>query len=656
MCGLSGVFAGQLPDLDHLRRMNDALRHRGPDDGDLWVDSDAGIALGHRRLAILDLSPAGHQPMQSQSGRFVIAFNGEIYNHLDLRSELDDPGRAWRGHSDTETLLAGFEAWGVRHTLERTVGMFAIALWDKAERNLYLARDRMGEKPLYFGWTRKAFVFASELKALTRFPGFDNAVDKNVVALFMQYGSVPAPYSIYSRIFKLEPGCLLTVNSEGAAAPMGEATFAPFRRGGLSVEKYWSLPDVVERARTELLSSERDAVDALEAALSRSIGLQSIADVPLGAFLSGGIDSSTVVALMQAQARGPVRTFTIGFREDGFDEAAHARAIARHLGTEHTELYVSAEQARDVIPQLPTLYCEPFADASQIPTHLVARMARGSVTVALSGDGGDELFGGYNRYTWARRIWNRVGWLPFPLRQLMGAMVLRTPAGLIARLGRAVPGLAGIPEFGQKAHKMAHRLRLVHGVEDLYRSLVTEWDRSMSIVPGAQPLATTLDRLGTSAVWEEPETRMMLLDSLTYLPDDILHKVDRAAMSVSLETRAPFLDHRVVELAWRIPVACKIRGSVGKWVLREVLRRHVPPTLFERPKAGFGLPIGQWLRGPLREWAADLLDAHHRESGEFLNSALIRTVWAQHLAGTHDWSGRLWNVLMYEAWAREGAR
>lgn len=656
MCGLIGVFADHIPAADALLGMTDSLLHRGPDDGDVWIDADAGIGLGHRRLAILELSPAGRQPMHSACGRYVIAFNGEIYNHLELRGELKRAGItvAWRGHSDTETLLACFVAWGVQETLTRTVGMFAFALWDRSERRLHLARDRFGEKPLYYGWSRGAFVFGSELKALRRYPGFDNPVDRDVVALFLQFCYVPGPYAIYRHIYKLEPGCLLSLSLADVASPPAAVLFAPARHGSLVIERYWSLAQIVRRGLANPIHDEVEAVTQLEATLSNAVRLQSIADVPLGAFLSGGIDSSTIVALMQAQSGRSVRTFTIGFEEAGFNEADYAKAVARHLGTDHTELYVSPQQARDVIPRLPELYCEPFADSSQIPTFLVSQIARQHVTVALSGDAGDELFGGYNRYFWGRRIWSRLSWMPLLARRTFGALIQRVPPGTWDVLGRRVPGMAGISRLGDKAHKLAYRLKTVVSLDDLYRSLVTEWGADSGVVSGARRLPTLLDDPTVVQGVADSENRMMVWDALTYLPDDILHKVDRAAMGVSLETRVPYLDHRVAELAWRIPLQMKIRNGQGKWALRRVLDRHVPRALIERPKTGFGIPISQWLRGPLREWAECLLDESRLACGGVLEAGQIREAWQQHLAGTHDWTPRLWAVLTYQAWT-EGA-
>jgi len=649
MCGLAGCVLGtnlfqssQWPIL--LTQMGGVLRHRGPDDSGIWFDEHTGIGLVHRRLSILDLSPAGHQPMHSVCGRFVIVFNGEIYNHLALRSELQKSGIApsWRGHSDTETLLAGFAVWGISATLKRSVGMFAFALWDKVDGVLTLARDRFGEKPLYYGWVGqgepRAFVFGSELKALRASPGFDNPINRGALALYMQHCVVPAPHSIYEDIFKLEAGCLLTLRSSDLKAE------------ALSIEPYWRLTDAVREGMANPVEDETEAVSLLDAALRDAIVLQSVADVPLGAFLSGGVDSSTIVALMQTQSERPVQTFTVGFDEAGFDESPHALAVAKHLGTEHHEIRVTADDARSVIPLLPQLYDEPFADSSQIPTYLVCQAARRNVTVALSGDAGDELFGGYNRYFWAERVWNRVSWMPPSLRQALGTALQQLPTERWDSLGRMLPGGRGIARLGDKAHKMAHRMKTVKSLDDLYRSLVTEWPEDVELVKGATRLPTKLDDTSLVVGISKAEHRMMLWDSLTYLPDDILTKVDRAAMGVSLETRVPFLDHRVAELAWRLPLNMKIRGGEGKWALRQALYKYVPRELIERPKAGFGIPVGQWLRGPLRDWAEALLDEQRLEQEGYLNPTPILEIWRQHLSGCHDWTVRLWTVLMFQAW------
>ncbi len=628
---------------DVVSEMALAIKHRGPDDAGAWADEEAGIALGHRRLSIIDLSAAGHQPMHSHCGRYVLVLNGEIYNHKALRTELQNMGSApvWGGHSDTETLLAGFAAWGVVDTLKRTVGMFAFALWDRVEHCLLLGRDRFGEKPLYYGWGANAFLFGSELKALRAYPGFDNPISRGALALYLQHCTVPAPHSIYEDIFKLEPGCLLTLR------------LSDLKAEALSIEPYWRLTDAVREGMANPVENETEAVSLLDGALREAIALQAVADVPLGAFLSGGVDSSTVVALMQTQSERPVQTFTVGFDEAGFDESPHALAVAKHLGTEHHELRVSSADAQSVIPLLPQLYDEPFADSSQIPTYLVCKAARQHVTVALSGDAGDELFGGYNRYFWAESIWNRIAWLPSGVREVIGTGIQKVPSEAWDKLGRMLPGGQGIARLGAKSHKLAHRMKTVKSLDDLYRSLVTEWPEEMDLVKGAKRLQTSLDDKSIVIGITDSEHRMMLWDSLTYLPDDILTKVDRAAMGVSLETRVPFLDHRVAELAWRLPLHMKIRGKEGKWALRQVLYKYVPRELIDRPKAGFGIPVGQWLRGPLRDWAEALLDEKRLEQEGYLKPAPIREIWQQHLSGRYDWTVRLWTVLMFQAWLEE---
>ncbi|TXF13340.1 asparagine synthase (glutamine-hydrolyzing) [Pelomicrobium methylotrophicum] len=650
MCGLTGFWTpDRLPErLDVVaQRMADTLTHRGPDDAGVWVDEGVGLALGHRRLAILDLSPAGHQPMVSASGRYVIAFNGESYNHLVLRADLEKigaGGTAWRGHSDTETLLAAFEAWGVEETLKKTVGMFAIALWDRATRTLTLARDRMGEKPLYYGWVRGSLVFASELKAIRAFPGFDNAIERRALALFMRHNYVPAPWSIYEGIWKLPPGCY--VQFAGGVLPTG---------GRGDIKAYWSLREVAEAGLAQpFMGTEDEAVDELDRLLRQSLSGQMIADVPLGAFLSGGVDSSTVVALMQAMSSQPVKTFTIGFHEGEYDEAQHAKAVARHLGTDHTEWYVTPQDALDVIPKLPALYDEPFADSSQIPTHLVSMLAKRHVTVALSGDGGDELFGGYNRYFWAMRLWRRLSRVPLPLRRLAAAGVRTvSPAVWNNLFGLAAPLLPQRLRFalpGDKLHKAAG-LFAARRPEEIYLRLVSHWEYPTDVVLGVEREPPT--PLTDPAAWiacPDSERRMMYLDSITYLPDDILVKVDRAAMGVSLETRVPLLDHRVVAFAWRVPLSMKLRNGEGKWLLRQVLYRYVPNELIERPKMGFGVPIERWLRGPLRDWAEALLDEHRLRREGLFDPAPIRQKWAEHLSGRRNWAYHLWDVLMFQAW------
>jgi asparagine synthase (glutamine-hydrolysing) len=651
MCGFAG-FLGMLPKESqerNIKRMINAISHRGPDDAGIWQDDTVGIALGHQRLSIVDLSSAGHQPMKSACGRWVVVFNGEIYNHVDLRRSLEaEHGSiAWRGHSDTESLLAAISRWGVEATLKRCVGMFAIALWDRNSHTLTLARDRFGEKPLYAGWVAgKFFAFASELKALRALPGFNNPVSRESLAQYLRLGYVQGPTTIYEGIHKLPPGTWAIVH--------------PRQQGWQPPKSYWSLVGdaVVPGLSAQQASPLHDpeGISQLEAALSDAVRLQALADVPLGAFLSGGVDSSTIVALMQAQSTNRVRTFTIGFEEAGFDESPHASAVAAHLGTAHHTLYVTAREARDVIPQLPWMYDEPFADSSQIPTHLVCRAARQQVKVALSGDAGDELFGGYNRYFWGPRVWDKVNWLPHPLRRVLGAGVQAVPAPLWASLGDAT----GVVRLDEKAYKLATRLKRVRSVDDLYESLVTEWPEDLDLVLRRDGVgnsgAASRGLGGSNGVAElppgivDPAARMMLRDSLSYLPDDILCKVDRASMACSLEVRAPFLDHRVVETAWRLPMHMKIRDNQGKWALRHVLYKYVPQALIERPKAGFGIPVGIWLRGPLREWAEALLNPQRLADEGYLIPGLITRIWTEHLSGRRDHTAKLWAVLMFQAW------
>ncbi|MET0395661.1 MAG: asparagine synthase (glutamine-hydrolyzing) [Longimicrobiaceae bacterium] len=646
MCGLTGFWdvsgRGSRDELESTAaRMAGMLLHRGPDDGGTWADEAAGIALGHRRLSIVDLSSCGHQPMESAGGRYVVAFNGEIYNFQPLRRELEQRGHRFRGHSDTEVLLAAVEAWGLEAALRRFVGMFAFALWDRERRSLFLARDRMGEKPLYYGWSGGVFLFGSELKALRGHPAWRGEIDRDSLALYLRYNYVPAPYSIYRGIAKLMPGTYAEVRPDAPGAhPQPVA--------------YWSMGDVVEAgARDPFRGSDAEAEAALDELLRDAVRQQLMGDVPLGAFLSGGVDSSTVVALMQAQSARPVRTFTIGFHEDQFNEAEHAKAVAAHLGTDHTELYVTPREAMEVIPSLPSLYDEPFADSSQVPTFLVSQLARRSVTVSLSGDGGDELFGGYNRYFLGRRVWDRIRPVPRPLRRAAAGLVTRVAPAHWDRVNRMLPARLRQPQLADRLRKAAE----VVGAPDpeaIYMRLVSQWMDPTALVPGSvEPLTTVTDR-GAWPRLDDFTERMMYLDAVSYLPGDILAKVDRAAMGVSLETRVPLLDHRVVELAWRLPLGMKVRGGKGKWILRQVLHRYVPRELIERPKMGFGIPVGDWLRGPLRDWAEALLDERRLRGEGYFDPAPIRQRWREHLSGERDWQWALWSVLMFQAWS-EGA-
>ncbi len=653
MCGIAG-FLDLAPARDAaslqatVAAMADTLRHRGPDDAGVWVDAAAGVALGFRRLAIIDLSPHGRQPMASADGRYVVVFNGELYNFRALRADLERAaGVRFRGHSDTEVLVEAIAHWGLRAALDRFNGMFAFAVWDCHERRLHLVRDRLGEKPLYYGWVGGCFLFGSELAALRAHPAFDAEIDRGAVALYLRLGCVPAPYSIYRGIAKLPPGTLLTVPADDPGARPRPAA-------------YWSARAVAERgAQAPLRGPVREIVAQLDALLRDAVRLRLEADVPLGAFLSGGIDSSTVVALMQAQSARPVKTFTIGFHEADYDEARHAAAVARHLGTEHTALYLTPDEALAAIPRLPTLYDEPFADPSQLPTFLVAELARGAVTVALSGDGGDELFGGYNRYFWGRSIWQKVGWLPRGVRgTAVAALTALSPeawGAVFARLGPALPRGVRQSNPGDKLHKLAEVLDADHA-EALYLRLVSHWKEPAALVPGAAEPATLLTDRAAWADLPDFTQRMMFLDTVTYLPDDILTKLDRATMAVSLEARVPLLDHRVVEFAWRLPLALKIRRGQGKWLLRQVLDRYVPRALVERPKMGFGVPLDAWLRGPLRDWAEALLDEGRLRRDGLLDPAPIRAKWREHLSGQRNWQYYLWDVLMLQAWLEQWAR
>jgi asparagine synthase (glutamine-hydrolysing) len=650
MCGIVGFVGGAAAaSVDQARsllgRMAGSIRHRGPDHQGVWSDPEAAVALGHNRLAIVDLSEAGNQPMHSPGGRYVIVYNGEIYNHLTIRALLEQEGHGgtWRGHSDTETLLAAIEAWGLERALQQAIGMFAFALWDRERRELILVRDRMGEKPLYYGWqgtgASASFLFGSELKSLIRHPAFDGGIDRQALALFMRHGYVPAPLSIYRGLFKLPPGSFLTLRA-GAREPQ--------------VTTYWSALDSARRGIADPLAIGPDeAVDALEGLLTDAVGQQMIADVPLGAFLSGGVDSSTIVALMQAQSGRPVRTFSIGFHEEAYNEAQHAKAVAEHLRTDHTELYVTPAEARAVIPSLPAVYDEPFADSSQVPTCLVSALARKHVTVSLSGDAGDELFGGYNRYVLTRKLWGRISRVPRPLRTAIANGLTALSPGrwnqLAGTAQRLLPQASRLSVPGDKIHKGAAVLAS-RSPADLYLGLISMWqDPAQVVVGGAEP-PTMLSGAAPNLDGMNEVERMMALDLVTYLPDDILAKVDRAAMSVSLETRVPFLDHRVVEFAWRLPLEYKLRGRESKWALRQVLYRHVPRELIERPKMGFGVPIGDWLRGPLRDWAEDLLSPSRLAAEGYFRPEPIRAIWTAHLKSQVNKQYLLWCVLMFQAW------
>ncbi|WP_204105121.1 MULTISPECIES: asparagine synthase (glutamine-hydrolyzing) [Spirulina sp. CCY15215] len=646
MCGITGFWnlsGDNSPDRlqEIVEKMSFRLFHRGPDAGGSWVDENAGIALGHRRLSILDLSPEGHQPMLSRGDRYVIIFNGEIYNFLTLRKELAQLGHHFRGHSDTEVMLASFCQWGIEGVVKRFIGMFAFALWDRQEKVLHLCRDRMGEKPLYYGWMGKTFLFGSELKSLKIHPDWCGEIDRNALALLLRHNYINAPHSIYKNIYKLPPGTLLSLKQ-------GEERPEPI--------PYWSLQNVAEYGAANPFSgNKREAIAQLDILLRDAIAQQMVADVPLGAFLSGGIDSSLIVALMQAQSSQPVKTFSIGFHEEEYNEAKYAKAVAQRLGTDHTELYVTPQDALAIVPKLPTLYDEPFSDSSQIPTFLVAQLARQQVTVSLSGDAGDELFGGYTRYFMGQRFGESTRFSPLK-KALASVLKARSPQAwdqILQPLKTFLPDPFQQRQIGTKLHRVADVLSL-ESPEAIYRSFVSHWQQPEEIVIDAIEPETVLN---TPALWANLANffeKMMYLDALTYLPGDILVKVDRAAMGVSLETRIPFLDHRVIEFAWSLPLAWKApEEGQGKWILRQILAQYVPAKLFERPKMGFGIPIDRWLRGELRDWAENLLDEGRLRQEGYFHPQPIRQKWQEHLSESHNWQYYLWDVLMFQAWLEQ---
>jgi asparagine synthase (glutamine-hydrolysing) len=640
MCGIAGVWSATSPREELLVQwadeMADALAHRGPDDRGIWCDAAAGIALGHRRLSIIDLSQAGHQPMVCRSGRYHLVYNGEVYNSPGLRAELLRDGAQFNGHSDTEVVLAAIALWGVERTVGRLVGMFAFALWDRAERTLHLCRDRFGEKPLYYASVGGDLVFASELKALVRHPQWSGRIDRDALALYLQHGYVPDPFCIYEGAAKVRPGTLLTFRSPH---PDSARTF-----------EYWSLREAVQRgAEHPFRGSETDASLEVERLLSESVRQQLLADVPVGAFLSGGVDSSAVVALMQRYGSSTARTFSVGFDDPQFNEAPHARAVARHLGTDHEEMYVGAADVQAVIPGLPGIYDEPFADTSQLPTLLVARLARQQVSVALGGDGGDELFGGYDRYRRVQRLWAAVGSVPRPVRRPLGTAASGLADWLDNLPNRYLPAARRWAHWCRSA---SHVLRADNGL-DIHGRLVSNWWRMAPPVLGGRPHYTLLTHLHTDVPALGLIEQMMYLDTMSYLPGALLTKVDRATMSIGLETRLPFLDHHLVEFAWSLPVGMKVSDGRTKRVLRRMLHRHVPASLIERPKMGFGVPIGTWLRGPLRAWADDLLAPEGLAADALLDVDAVRREWMSHASGTHDRTWSVWALLMFRAWHAE---
>ena len=658
MCGVAGILDRRSADLrPAIGRMVRALHHRGPDASGTWVHEQNGLALGHARLSIMDLSSEGSQPMVSESGRYVLTYNGEVYNFRELRRELDRLGHRFRGQSDTEVVLAAFDEWGVEKSLDRFVGMFAFGVWDNVERRLSLGRDRLGKKPLYYGWIDGTFLFGPELKALQAHPGFHGEINRDVLALYLRHGYVPAPNCIYRNLYQLMPGSVLGISCDHDHrrtdfSPYPESEKTPWRP-----VRYWSARAVVERGCMQVFPmSEQEAIEELDRLLREAVRMRLVADVPLGAFLSGGVDSSTVVALMQAQSTQAVKTFTIGYHEEEFNEAGHAKEVAGHLGTDHTELYVTPQDAMAVIPKLPQLYDEPFADASQIPTFLVSELTRRYIKVSLSGDGGDELFGGYTRYFNCQLLWNRMMTIPAPVRRGLAYGLRSVPpsqwTALVRNVTPLLPKRLHLALPGDKLYKLANLL-MTSRPETLYHRLLSLWEHPTAVVLGSvEPPTPITDRAQWASVSGLIE-QMMYLDTVTYLPDDLLVKVDRASMSVGLEVRTPLLDHRLVELAWRLPTSLKVRNGAGKWALRQVLYKYVPRRLIERPKMGFGVPMDSWLRGPLREWAESLIGEQRLRDEGFFDPVPIRERWGAHLAGQRDWQYSLWTVLMFQAWREQ---
>ncbi len=660
MCGLSGIVrCGQRAAGAHLfdaiTKMNDALYHRGPDDHGVWIEREENIALAHRRLAIIDLSEKGKQPMQSACGRYIIVYNGELYNFNAIRKDLGREGVAIEGGSDTAVLLAAIAHWGLTTAIERSHGMFAFALWDKVNKVLSLVRDRLGEKPLYYGYSGKNFLFGSELKSLVSHPDWVSELDRDVLTLQLRHGYIPGPYSIYKGIYKLPPGSILSLYIEELRKQKEICPNSKFEQSHeLRPVQYWSVRHVAESgALNKVSGSSNEVCDELENLLRGTIRNQMISDVPLGAFLSGGVDSSLVVALMQAQSSAPVKTFTIGFHEERFNEAQFAKQVANHLGTDHTELYLTSKEAMDVIPDLPSYYDEPFSDPSQIPTYLVSRLARGQVTVALSGDGGDELFAGYDRYFWAESIWNSMQRLPLSARSKLAKFLHAVPVQawdkVLSTVCSLLPSRFNLQQPGAKLNKLGELLQQKEFVS-MYTRLISNWAQPASVVMGAtEPLTAMTDRKGWPELSDHIET-MQYLDTVSYLPGDILVKLDRASMSVSLESRVPLLDHNIAEFAWQVPRSLMVKNKSGKQILKKLLRKYIPHELVERPKMGFGVPIGEWLRGGMREWAEELLDPVRLKQDGVLNPALVISKWVEHKDERRNWEYELWNVLMFQAW------
>jgi len=636
MCGIAGLIINNRSGIDigiSIDRMTDTLIHRGPDSRGTWVDEEAGIGLGHRRLAIRDLSSLGHQPMISFCQRYVIVYNGEIYSHAEIAADLKKVGCIFRGSSDTEVILEACAQWGVEATVKRLIGMFSFALFDQKTRELTLVRDRIGIKPLYWGGFANLFIFGSELKALRAVKGWDPRVDRNALSAFMRHNYIPAPLSIYQGIYKLEPGTILKLKPDSMPV----------------ISRYWDLHSIVkDGVQCPINGTDSDVLDQLDQLLCDAVRRHMVTDVPLGTMLSGGIDSSLVTALMAEQSNRSINTFSIGFQEKEFNEAPFAREVARHLGTNHTELYAEARDALDMVERLPYWYDEPFADSSQIPTALVCELTKNYVSVVLSGDGGDELFAGYNRYIFGLNIWQNANYIPLPFKKLVAKALLTQPTSRLDFFGRVLPSKYRYQQLGVKLHKFSKTI-LMNDQDSIYRQMLSHWNDPDEIILGSKEPKGILWNPEIANTIPDFLDRMQFFDTMTYLPDDILTKVDRASMSVSLEARVPLLDHRLVEMAWRIPRHMKLKDGQGKWALRQILYKRVPKNLIERPKMGFGIPLDEWLRGPLREWAESLLNFDRLRQQGLFNPIYIRNKWEAHLAG-QSWGYPLWNVLMAQAW------